>query len=219
MSAYLADLQAQAAIVFTNAAGYNAAFRTYVAQWTDDFIIPIVDVNNPMDEYTFAIKESIKTNSPTNFYLSVDPNFNQLFHDYCEFAVNLVIQDTAPQVGVGRFDWKTTQTGVDAPTIAIVNNTVAAAAPVSSRVGVGEYNLTFAAGTYPDITKCQGMEAVCLAPVGNLLGMARVVVVNATVVKILTYVGTADILTGVITWAASDAILNESYLRVIRYPA
>jgi hypothetical protein len=216
MSAFLVEIQAYVDLNFTNALGYNATFRTAFSTFLDNFMVPVVDVENPADEYTIAIANSFAVNSPTNYNNATGTTRLQ-FYKAAEYAVNLVVQNSVNPASSSKICCgKVTQTGVDNPIVTIVRNTVGAL--VATRVNPGEYNFTFPAASFPDIAKCQGMWVPCLAPVGDLAGIARFVVVNATIMKVLTYVATSDIGTGVITYAPSDAILNDTDFYLTVFP-
>lgn len=216
MSVYLVDIQAQVDLTFTNALGYNNTFRTTFATWIDTNMVPLVDPLNPTGDKAWAIASTFATASPANYNIVIGDT-KRLMYNTAEYAVNLVFNNsTNPATAARIFSAYFTQTGVDNPIMTIISSNIGGAAPVATRVGVGEYNVTFPAGSFPDLTKINRLWKACFAPVGDFAGIARFQVVSATVLKILTY--KTGVVGADVVYTASDAILNETDCEITVYP-
>lgn len=149
MSQFLTGIQTIVNNRFTDAAGYNAGFRTTLSTWLDTNITPLVDVDDPAADYTEPIKNAVSINSATNYWVSVDP-FRSLFFLTCSDVVNLVAAFYQTTGNVQEYIALITQVAAGAPTVStLVKNTIVdangvAVVPTFARTAGGTYTIDFA---------------------------------------------------------------------------
>lgn len=199
---------------------YNAAQRAQIIA-LGETMAALVNAAQPCKQYFIAMMTAILANPYFQFWDQTTPEWRKLLTT-CEYCLNLAqIANQGPGAGSQILQGQISQAGTSAPTwlfapVASTSRCTFAEVPVLQRTAKGVYAIQFP--TLEPFLEPKKVQVVLGEPVGAQTSNIYWSIVDPKTIQIVTQLAEADPVTGVITSADEDDILDNTQVIVTITP-